>query len=142
MFGSIVLGVDESDHAKRAVDTVRRLAKETGDHVIVVHVQPVGSYGRGGPIPEEPEEKAVEFLDAVVAELRADGVDVEGVAVAADVDRIGASLLDLAKQHDAGLIAVGTRGLSRTKSLVLGSVAHAVIHEAEVPVLVVRDLQA
>jgi nucleotide-binding universal stress UspA family protein len=142
VFGSIVVGVDESDHAKRAVDTVRRLAKDAGDHVIVVHVQPVGSYGRGGPVPEEQEGQAIEFVDAIVAELRADGVDVEGVAVAADTDRIGQTLLDIAKERGAGLVAVGTRGRSGTTSLVLGSVAHQVIREAEVPVLVVRDLEA
>jgi nucleotide-binding universal stress UspA family protein len=142
VFGSIVVGVDESDHAKRAVDTVRRMAKDAGDHVIVVHVQPVGRYGRGGLVPEEQEGQVIELVDAIVAELRADGVDVEGVAVAADNDRIGQTLLDIAKERGAGLVAVGTRGRSGTTSLVLGSVAHQVIREAEVPVLVVRDLEA
>ena len=142
MFGSIVLGVDESDHAKRALATVQGLAKATGDRVIVVHVQPVGSYGRGGPIPEESEEAAKSFVDAVVADLRSDGVEAEGVAIAADTDRIGKALLDFAGQHRAGLVAVGTRGRAGTTALLLGSVAQDVIRESEIPVLVVRDLDA
>jgi nucleotide-binding universal stress UspA family protein len=142
MFGSIVIGLDESDHAKHALATVQALAKATGDRVIVVHVQPLGNYGRGGPIPEEPEEAAKSFVAAVVADLRGDGVDAEGVAIAADTDRIGRALLDLAGQRRAGLVAVGTRGRVGIKALLLGSVAQLVIRESQIPVLVVRDLDA
>ena len=142
MFGTIVLGVDESDHAKRAVETVRSLAKATGDHVIVVHLRPLGTYGRGGTVEEEGVDQATDFVDAMVTDLRADGVGAEGVVATADTDRIGRSLLGIAKEHGAGLVAVGTRGRSGATSLVLGSVAHQVIHESEVPVLVVRDLDA
>ena len=142
MFGSIVLGVDESNHASRAVDTVRLLAKATGDHVFVVHVQPLGTYGRGGPMADQTVGQATDFVDALVAELRDGGVDAEGVVASADSDRIGRSLLGIAKERGAGLIAIGTRGRSEAKALVLGSVAHDVIHESELPVLVLRDLDA
>jgi nucleotide-binding universal stress UspA family protein len=45
----------------------------------------------------------------------------------------------LAEAADAGaqVIVVGTRGLTGVKSLLLGSVSHAVLHHATVPVLVV-----
>lgn len=142
MFGNIVIGIDESDHAKRAMATVTLLAKATGDHVIVVHVQRVGSYGRGGPIADEREEDAKSFVAAVVADLLGDGVDAEGVGIAADSDRIGQALLDVARQRGAGLVAVGTRGRAGLTALLLGSVAQVIIHESEIPVLVVRDLDA
>ena len=142
MFGSIVLGVDDSNHAKRTIETVRRLAKQSGDHVIVVHIQTLGTYGRGGPMPDEDVSEATVLVEGVVKDLGEDGVDAEGVVASADKNRIGASLLDIAKERGAGLVAVGTRGRADATTLVLGSVAHEVIHRSEVPVLVVRDLDA
>lgn len=35
-------------------------------------------------------------------------------------------------------IAVGSRGLSAAESLLLGSVAYQIVHQARVPVLIVR----
>lgn len=142
MFGSIVLGVDESDHAKRTIDVVRRMAKESGDHVIVVHIRAVGTYGRGGPMVDEDASDATAFVDGMVKDLNDDGVKAEGLVATADKSRIGRSLLDIAKERGAGLVAVGTRGRGGATTMVLGSVAQDVIHESEVPVLVVRDLDA
>ncbi len=142
MFGSIVLGVDESNHAMRTIETVRRMAKQSGDHVIVVHIQAFGTYGRGRPMPDEDVSHATEFVEGVVKDLADDGVDAEGMVASADKSRIGQSLLDIAKERGAGLVAVGTRGRAEATTLVLGSVAHDVIHGSDVPVLVVRDLEA
>jgi len=47
-------------------------------------------------------------------------------------------IVDLAKQHDVGIIVMGSRGRSDLAGLVLGSTAHKVIHLTDRPVLVVR----
>ena len=142
MFGSIVLGVDESNHAKRTIEVVRRMAKQSGDHVFVVHIQAFGTYGRGGHMADEDMSQATAFVEGIVKDLGDDGVDAEGLVASADKSRIGRSLLDIAKEHDAGLVAVGTRGRAEATILIAGSVARDVVHESEVPVLVVRDLEA
>jgi nucleotide-binding universal stress UspA family protein len=46
------------------------------------------------------------------------------------------AILDVANDVDAGLIVLGTRGLSGIKSLVLGSVSSAVLRHAGRPVLI------
>jgi nucleotide-binding universal stress UspA family protein len=46
MFGTIVLAVDGSDHAHKAVELARELALAGGDEVVVTHVTellPTGS---------------------------------------------------------------------------------------------------
>jgi nucleotide-binding universal stress UspA family protein len=52
-------------------------------------------------------------------------------------DDIAAVILAEAADLDAGVIVLGTRGLGGVKSLMLGSVSHAILHHADRPVLVV-----
>jgi nucleotide-binding universal stress UspA family protein len=52
---------------------------------------------------------------------------------------IGGALIDVALGHQAGLIVVGTRGRSDVTSMLLGSVAHEVVHKSTLPVLVVPE---
>ena len=52
-------------------------------------------------------------------------------------DGIAAVILAEAAALDAGVIVLGTRGLGGVKSLMLGSVSHAVLHHADRAVLVV-----
>ncbi len=52
-------------------------------------------------------------------------------------DAIAAEILATADDVNADVIVLGTRGLSGVKSLMLGSVSHAVLHHADRAVLVV-----
>ena len=52
-------------------------------------------------------------------------------------DDIAAVILAEAADLDAGVIVLGTRGLGGVKSLMLGSVSHAVLHHADRAVLVI-----
>ena len=141
MFGTIVLGFDESHHAERAAGKAVDLAKALGDRVIVVHVQPLVNPGRGGPLASEEPAEAHHVLDAGTAPFSAAGVEVTGHLQRGPVDRVGEILIDIAHNEGAGLIVVGTRGRSDAASMVFGSVAHHVIHHSDIPVLVVRDTE-
>jgi nucleotide-binding universal stress UspA family protein len=48
------------------------------------------------------------------------------------------AIVDEASRFDADLIIMGSRGLSDFQALLLGSVAHKVVHYAHCPVLIVR----
>jgi nucleotide-binding universal stress UspA family protein len=54
---------------------------------------------------------------------------------------IAAAILTVADDVDADLVLLGTRGLGNVKSLLLGSVSHAVLHHADRPVLVVPSAE-
>ena len=55
-----------------------------------------------------------------------------------EIGEIAPTIARYAKDHGFDLIVMGTRGLGRIKSLVLGSIAHKVIHLTEVPVTLVK----
>ncbi len=55
---------------------------------------------------------------------------------------VGGALIDVAAEHRAGLLVVGTRGRSDLASMLLGSVAHEVVHKSPLPVLVVPEKTA
>ena len=50
---------------------------------------------------------------------------------------IAGAILDVADELDAEAIVLGSRGLTGVKSLLLGSVSHAVLQHADRPVMVV-----
>lgn len=51
--------------------------------------------------------------------------------------RVWRTVIDVAHDVDAELIVVGARGLSTVRSVLLGSVSNAVVHDSHIPVLVV-----
>jgi nucleotide-binding universal stress UspA family protein len=59
-------------------------------------------------------------------------------ARAAIAGRAAQEIIDVATSEDAGLIVMGSRGMSDWEGLLVGSVAHKVLHLSSVPVLIVR----
>ncbi len=137
MFDRILLAVDGSAHAKKATRVASDLAKNAGSQVLVVHVWELAG-GRGGIVSMEAPDEATELVNEVTQELEQDGVKARGKVRLAPTGRTAKDILDEAKSYDASLIVMGTRGLTDFAGLLLGSVAHKVIHHAECPVLVVR----
>jgi nucleotide-binding universal stress UspA family protein len=142
---TILLATDGSGDAKLASDTAATLAESTGSGLHVVCVGP------GLPLYELPDyparfEEAVEaqrrdarkILDEQVEGLERSGVTVEEVHLAED-ERPERAIVDLAEGVGAGLVVVGSRGLSGLKRALMGSVSASVVSHAHSPVLVVRD---
>jgi nucleotide-binding universal stress UspA family protein len=80
-------------------------------------------------------ELAREVADDGAERARVAGFDPEPVALAGRGSPSSA-LLAFARERGALAIVVGSRGRARVKSLVLGSVSHAIVYGADVPVLV------
>jgi len=82
------------------------------------------------------EEAARTAAEEGATAAREHGWDAEG-RLARVTTSVWRTIVDVADELDAGLIVCGTRGLSGVKSLVLGSVSHAVLQHAHRPVLIV-----
>ena len=73
----------------------------------------------------------------LLAEQGAALVDISTAVALRSDDSIWERILEYADSCDAGVIVVGSRGLSGIKSAVLGSVSHGLVNNSRRPVLVV-----
>lgn len=135
----IVVGVDGSEHAARALQFALEEARLRQASLEVVHAwQPtIGSYPYGivGAFdPAELEVAAKEELESILRSIDGAGSPVPLHATL----RCGTPasvLLEVSK--GAALVVVGSRGRGGFGGLLLGSVSQQVVHHATCPVVVV-----
>ncbi len=134
----ILLATDGSKDAWLATNTAIGLAMVTGSELHVVNVGVVAPTLLK-PLDVKParvEQEARRLLDEEVK-----NIEKVGGTVARSHLRMGDTaqeIVDLAQEHKAGLIAVGSRGTSRIKRALIGSVSDSVVRHAQCPVMVVR----
>lgn len=138
MFDKILLAVDGSEHSRKAASVAGEIERAFGAEVVVLHVREEDELTWTTDVVLETEEEASELIDGIVRELKDAGGSARGMVVRAPFARTAGTILDVAKEEAAGLILMGTRGLSDWDRLLMGSVAHKVVHLADVPVLIVR----
>jgi nucleotide-binding universal stress UspA family protein len=137
MFERILLAVDGSAPSGRATEVASDLALKLGAEVVVVNVREVEMV-YAGAVEFETSEEATNLVDQTVRTLKDEGVSARGEVHGSIFGRAARVILEVAEASDAGMIVMGSRGLSDLAGLVLGSVTHKVLHLAHVPVLVVR----
>lgn len=146
----LVLGLDGTANARRAVRLVERLAPPRGNRVFLVHVLtpvPVITLGR---VPAQTRVmvrqevarlnaanrgRAEKRLRAAAAALKRSGWNVTPVLRAGDpLD----TLLEVARDRRADALVVGASGKSGVARTLLGSVAAGVLDIARIPVFIAR----
>jgi nucleotide-binding universal stress UspA family protein len=137
MFKTIALAVDGSDHAHKGIPIAAELAKLGGGKVLVLHVRE-HDRARGQVWELETEEEAQAVVKRALDELKKAGATGEGDVIRALHGTVAQALIDSARDHKADTIVVGSRGLTDLAGMVLGSVAHKVIHLSHTPVVVAR----
>jgi nucleotide-binding universal stress UspA family protein len=137
MYERVLVAVDHSDVADRVIAAARELAALFSSKVWVLHLRE-REFGRIGLTPTESDEEARQaVLDGVEALIHA-GIDAQGEVREALYGHAAQEIVKDAKEREAGVIVMGSRGRGDLAGLVLGSTAHKVIHLADRPVLVVR----
>lgn len=138
----IVVGVDGSEHSRRALEWAVREAGVRGAALTVLAVHQVASnhwtghpelYPADQPATEAVRRAAEDAVQKVVSQVGDPGpasVTVRAVSGLAAQELVGAS-------SDADLVVVGSRGGGGFSKLLLGSVSHQVVTHAACPVAVI-----
>lgn len=136
MFKTVVLALDGSDGSKRAIPFAVEMARRDDAKIVVAHVEELIAGKAGGPIHAGEEEVQAEIRKQT-EDLAADGIDTELKMTSIMAGGPAHSIDRIAKDANADLIVVGTRGHSPVAGLLLGSVTQRLLHIADCPVLVV-----
>ena len=140
MFETIVVATDGSRSVGRAVSVALDLAERFDAAVHALYVVDVDEVDSSpdrlrGEMEEALVERGEEALDEVAAATEG------GVTTAIEEGRPASVIDDYAREHDADVVAMGTRGRHGENRFLIGSVAEKVVRTCPVPVLTVRQLE-
>jgi nucleotide-binding universal stress UspA family protein len=135
----ILIGTDGSETARAAIDAGLELATENHAEVVFVHVTSLLEFAPDNG-SEAPERLPRAETDAILCEAveRAHAVGIEPTTELL-IGYAPKQIVRLARDIDVDLIVIGSRGLGRIKSAVLGSTSREVLAKADRPVMVVRE---
>jgi nucleotide-binding universal stress UspA family protein len=133
----IVVGVDGSENAQRALDWAILLGRQFGAEIVAVHaIGLLTNLGDGAPVPSHSHltELRTKFESEWCAPLVGSGVPHRLECLDGPPVRV---LLEAAKREDADVTVVGSRGEGGFSELLLGSTSHQVAEHSSRPVFIV-----
>ena len=139
----ILIAVDGSENANRAVDYVLRLAQISCVllEAHVLNVQPPVTFGDIKKFVSQEALNAYYHDEGAKALVTVrQQLDKSSVAHTyhIGVGTVPETIVNYAREHGCAQIVMGTRGLSTVSSLLLGSVASKVLHLTDIPVTFVK----
>jgi nucleotide-binding universal stress UspA family protein len=143
MYKKILVPLDGSELAKRALEHAERLAKIFDAEIILFQVVPFmpiyGSPELVTPliVDEKQKEAAEKYLGNLAEELKKRGF--KATAMVRTGQQVAVEIIDFAKESIADLIVMCTHGRSGITRWVLGSVALKILTRAETPILLIRS---
>jgi len=146
MFTKILVDLDGSDRAHKALIMAAKLATRCDAKLVLVHSLQIRSLRTdyeaivSDSVRDAYLKIGKEQADAILSRAAKEAHEL-GVAKVKPVIKVSdpvETMLKFAKKQGAELMVVGTRGLTGLRELALGSVAHKLMAMAQCPVMVVR----
>ncbi len=152
MITRILVATDASEASNRALEMAAQFAVQHDAEILIVHViRDMQIPFEIDEIPELEFHQIESFNDAREEILRkiaesilraarekAEKAGVTNINTAIGTGDPATSILGFARRSNVDMIAIGTRGLSKLKGTILGSVSRKVADNAETSCLIVR----
>jgi nucleotide-binding universal stress UspA family protein len=150
-FKRILVPVDGSPTSARAVSYAIHLAKLEGAELVLLHV--IENIKQGGAIGLQArygnqkiiqgfrkarEDSAEKWMSRIVREAEGKGIPTKTKVLTDDGSSEAGAILEYSQNNNVDLIVIGSKGQSKFKSLLVGSVANTVLNHADCPVMVIR----
>ena len=139
IFKKILVPLDGSDHSLSALEKAVQIAKKFDGKIMLINVYSVNSFRL---TPSQVFAYVLEIRksgESILAEgekiAKAEGIQVETLLKEGHVVE---EILKKAREGNFDLIVIGSRGISKMKEILIGSVSHGVTTHATCPVLVVK----
>ena len=129
--GKILVPVDGSPYAKKALECAVTQAKMSGSSITIMYA----AHSHIAPLARSLEDHGKRILEEAKGTGQAAGIDTNTFLVhGPPADEI----INKAETGKYDMIVIGSRGRTAAKSFLLGSVSDKVSHHAKCPVLIVK----
>ncbi|MBV9177270.1 MAG: universal stress protein [Nitrososphaeraceae archaeon] len=137
----ILVGIDGSQPAKKALEYAANLATKNDSHLYIVHVieefgELIQRWEQHDSYVEEVKRLSKDLLHE--SESRARQLGAAKIDIIEDEGDAAEKILQIAKDKGVDTIVVGNRGFSTAEEFLLGSVSLKLTHHAKCSVVVVR----
>ncbi|MBU4371923.1 MAG: universal stress protein [Syntrophaceae bacterium] len=147
MYQNVLVPLDGSELAECALPEVIKLGRGgvIGEVILLrvieieVYTVPQG-YAKGVDLValrEAHRTEAGKYLEGIQSRLRSEGIN---ATIAMLEGRPAETIVEFTRNRPVDLIVIGTHGYTGMKRLMFGSVALRVLHDANVPVLLIRSV--
>lgn len=142
MYRKILVPLDGSPLAEAVLPHAQALAKSEGAELILlrVAVTPDPNFyhrdeGEGRLVTDMIEKEALEYMKAEVSKLEKEGARVTAITRSGTIPN---TILEVAEETHADVIAMSTHGRVGLQRLFQGSVAEEIVHAAHIPVMLIH----
>lgn len=143
-YSKIVVPLDGSGWAARAVSHAARIARNNNAELILLHIyhSPLSEYRDSLSLANQTElidqerERIKNHLISLRTDLRSQGITVRGHII--DGRDPASNIVKYVRAEGADLVVMSSHGRTGLARFIFGSVAHKVMQALSVPVLLVR----
>ncbi len=135
---TIVVATDLEGQAEAALEYARKLAVIYGARIVLAHGLDPMEYAAVDAVPGSVLNHLTDTARNVLDKLAGDLLR-EGIHSHSEIRQgvVAEMLVDVARQYEAGLIVIGTKGMEGAGPVVVGAIAEQLVRLAPCPVLAV-----